>query len=430
MSLKNYANSQNKILLIVALMALISCKKVKTEQNDVQFNTVENEMVVDLNNLTYTIANQHDQFYSFIGVRALAMVHLGMHDIFNAVQPTYKQYHFKETVNNVNPIAASIASTRVILSQAYPKRVDTITKVCNHWLDKIKDNKEKKESIVFGEEVALSLIAVRKNDGHEKRGGYTPMTKPGNYQYTPGYDWVLKPDFSVARPFTLDSLTQFRSPIPPSLDSKEYELSYKKVKDFGSKNSKVRTIDQTNFAHWWAEFGEHSWNRIGRLTAKEKKLSIIETNRMFALINMNLYDLYLVSLESKYFYDTWRPYTAIREGKDDTNLNTKGDVNWEPEMVTPPWPEYPSAHAATGAAGAEILSRVFGTPNISFTMKSVTALPSAKIRSYTNLNEAANDCADSRIMNGYHFRFATEEGKKQGRAIAKHTLENFLLPIN
>lgn len=47
-------------------------------------------------------------------------------------------------------------------------------------------------------------------------------------------------------------------------------------------------------------------------------------------------------------------------------------------MLTPPWPEYPSAHAAVGAGEAEIVSYVYGTANIAFEMESVTALPSAK----------------------------------------------------
>jgi hypothetical protein len=95
-------------------------------------------------------------------------------------------------------------------------------------------------------------------------------------------------------------------------------------------------------------------------------------------------------------------------------------------MQTPPWPEYPSAHAAVGSAGAEILSAVYGTPEVHFEMESVTALPDGLVLAYDNLDDAARDCADSRIMNGFHFRFATEEGKRQGRVIAKHTLNNYL----
>ncbi len=62
-------------------------------------------------------------------------------------------------------------------------------------------------------------------------------------------------------------------------------------------------------------------------------------------------------------------------------------------------------------------------------MESVTALPDARVRMYSDLYDAARECADSRIMNGFHFRFATEEGKRQGILIARHTLSHFLRPL-
>ena len=418
--------------LIVALLTcclfLFSCSPSKSIYTT-STPYLDNAIIIDLNQLTYTLANEHDQFYSFIGVRTLSMVHLAAHDILNSVYPKFETYAFQRKFSNVNLEIAIAEATRVLLSNAYPTRVDTIKSACEKWMNGVMDSTVKIKSIRLGTEVAQAYIQLRENDGHKKQGNYTPMTKPGDYQYTPEYDWVWKPDFSVAQPFTLDTVTQFRSPPPPALDSEAYLDSYNEVKAYGVKNSVKRTEDQTNFAHWWAEFAEHSWNRIGRITAAKKKLPLHETARLFALINMNLYDLYLASMESKYYYDTWRPYTAIRAGDDDSNPKTVGDSNWEPEMLTPPWPEYPSAHAAVGASGAEIVSHVFGTPKVSFTMESVTALPTAKIRTYTNLNKAADDCADSRIMNGYHFRFATEEGKKQGRVVAKHTIAHFLGPI-
>lgn len=387
------------------------------------------KMVIEINKLTYTIANEHDHFYSFIGVRALAMVHLAIHDIFNTTQRQYKPYYWEKAVPGADLTAAAVESAKTLLIAVYPQREDTIISVCRSLLEYSGNREGQLKGLRLGRQVAEGYLQLREGDGHEKQGDYTPMTKPGNYQYTPGNNnWVLRPDFAVANPFTLDTVTQFRSPEPPSLTSPAYTQSFREVKAYGARNSCVRTEDQTNYAYWWAEFGEHGWNRIGRIVAKSKNMSGIEANRLFALFNMTLYDLYLASLESKYYYDTWRPYTAIREAAEDGNPETTADPLWEPEMQTPPWPEYPSAHAAVGAAGTEIFSAVFGGPDISFSMQSVTALPGALQRSYNNLDDAARECADSRIMNGFHFRFATEEGKRQGREIAAHVFQNFLRP--
>ena len=412
--------------LFLFLLALSACGSDSEEQTEGPLGDLGHELVVDLNGLTYSIANEHDQFYSFIGVRALAMVHLAIHDVFNAIEPTYETYAYEGGKVDADPVAAAAEATRLILLKAYPNRSDTIELVCNRWLEAVADDEAKAAGTRLGQTVAEKLMTMRDGDGHEKQGNYTPMTKPGDYQYTPGFDWVWIPDFSYARPFTLDSITQFRSPLPPALDSDEYAASYVEVMEYGRKESTSRSADQTHYAHWWAEFGEHSWNRIGRLTATERELPALETARMFALLNMNLYDLYLVSFDSKYHYDTWRPITAIQSTEDDGNPSTDSDPNWEPEMVTPPWPEYPSAHAAVGAAGAEIVTAVYGTAEVSFTMISVTAPEGQAERSYTNLDQAADDCADSRIMNGFHFRFATEEGKKQGRQLARFVVDNYL----
>jgi len=392
---------------------------------------LSNDIILDFNRLTYTLADQHDHFYSFIGIRTLTMVHLSFHDVLNAISPRYETYAYHLENPDTNPIPAISQAARRILLAAYPDRGDTINKVYEKWIQTIADSKVRKKGIELGNKVAEIYLHLRKGDGHEKQGDYTPMTKPGDYQYTPGWDsWVLKPDFNYARPFAMDTVIQFRSPPPPDLTSDAYADSYLEVKTYGGRNSSVRSEDQTNYAHWWAEFAEHSWNRIGRITAKERKLPIHETARMFALVNMDIYDIYLASLESKYFYDTWRPFTAIRGAETDGNPTTEPDPDWEPEMLTPPWPEYPSAHAAVGAGGAEMVAHVYGTSEISFAMESVTALPDGRIRFISNLDTAAQECADSRIMNGFHFRFATEEGLKQGREIAKFIIAHYLQPLH
>ena len=420
-------------IYFLMLLSLLSCKpETKTEQggNRDQFKNLDNDLVIDLNNLTYTIANEHDHFLSFIGVRALTMTHLAIHDAFNAIESNYQTYAYKGVHPNANPVAAATQATRTVLLAIYPTRSDTINQVCDKWMANINDGNEKQDGLELGSLSAQAIIKMRTGDGHEKQGDYTPMTKPGDYQYTPEFDWVWKPDFSYAKPFTLDSLTQFRCPEPPAIHTKKYAESYNEVKAYGARNSEVRSEDQTNYAHWWAEFAEHSWNRVGRITAKERNLGIVETARMFALINMNIYDTYLVSFDSKYHYDTWRPFTAIRAGDEDGNELTKADPEWVPEMLTPPWPEYPSAHAAVGRGGAEIITHVYGTPEITFTMESVTGLPTARTRTYTNVFTAALNCAESRIMNGFHFRFATDEGLKQGMNVANHVYSNFLKPVS
>jgi hypothetical protein len=428
---KEYSNPRHFFLfclmiLIISLFFDSSCKEKISDHSGSSNSISDNKSIIEWNEIAYRIANEFDQFYTFKGVRALAMLHLAIHDALNSIYPKYECYSFSAKEPDADPVAASSQAACEVLLRIYPKKKDTLELMLNRWLSKIPDGKGKILGVEIGKKSAASIINTREYDGYDSEEEYTPGTKVGDYQLTPEIKKALFKGFRSAKSFGIKSPDQFRSPGPPPLNSSEYAESFNEVKEFGRLGSTVRTGDQTNYGHWWAEFAEHSLDRIGRITASEHKLPLWETARMFALINMTLYDIYLAVVESKYFYNFWRPYTAIRAADKDMNTGTEPDTGWIPEMLTPPWPEYPSAHASCLSGGAEVFKNVYGTPNLYFTMESITALPNNRIRSFISLEEAANECANSRIMNGYHFRFSTEEGKKQGRKVAEYIISNYL----
>lgn len=397
--------------------------------NDQPDRLPSSNVIIAWNHMAVTIANQRDQLFPFVGVRALTMMHVAMNDALNAISLKYAPYAYNEKKPEADATAACSEAAFIVLSTIYPDQLDTLQEERRKWLDSIPESAAKKAGIQLGVQSAAAIMQLRKDDGHEAVASYTPRNVPGAYQITPGFPFLFNPDTKRNKTFVLQKPDQFRVPPPPALSGEEYAIDYNEVKAFGVAGSKVRSKDQTNYAHWWAEFGEHGWNRVGRITAAQKKLPIHETARMFALINMTLYDLYIAVCDSKYHYDTWRPVTAIKNADKDNNPATSADTSWQPEMLTVPLPEYPSGHAADGAACAAIVANVYGTKEISVEMESVTALPDARARSFTHLDSAANECARSRIMNGYHFRFSTETGKKQGNQIAEYILSSVFKPV-
>jgi hypothetical protein len=72
-----------------------------------------------------------------------------------------------------------------------------------------------------------------------------------------------------------------------------------------------------------------------------------------------------------------------------------------------------------------VLARIFGDDG-SFTMETLTAPPGMPTRSFTRFSQAANECADSRVVLGWHFRYATDEGLKLGSRVADYVLVNYL----
>jgi hypothetical protein len=84
---------------------------------------------------------------------------------------------------------------------------------------------------------------------------------------------------------------------------------------------------------------------------------------------------------------------------------------------TPPDHDYPSGHSIEGGAAAEVLKQFFGTDQISFQGCGVTlpagstcSDPSPVLRSYTSFSQTATENAFSRVLIGFHFRKAVEEG--------------------
>jgi hypothetical protein len=144
--------------------------------------------------------------------------------------------------------------------------------------------------------------------------------------------FIFGAGWASARPMALTSPSQFRVPPPPAIDSDEYMLAWSEVKELGRHESRVRTADQTHQALWWKDFAENSHNRLARQIvaddAGHDAIDLWAAARMFALLNMSILDGYIASFDSKFAYNHWRPYTAIRWAANDDNPRTQPDPEW------------------------------------------------------------------------------------------------------
>jgi hypothetical protein len=213
------------------------------------------------------------------------------------------------------------------------------------------------------------------------------------------------------------------------LQSRRYAEDFNQVKELGSANSTTRTADQAETARFWADFSYTAtppghWNEIAAKVAVARNLSLIESARLFALLNITLADAAIVCWESKYVYDFWRPITAIRMADDDDNPATVADPNWNSLLNAPPFPEYTSGHSTFSQAAAVVLANFFRSDEISFTVGNDT-LPGVA-RSYPNFSAAADESGMSRIYGGIHFFSANRDGKACGAALANYVTRFFL----
>jgi PAP2 superfamily len=388
----------------------------------------DNAVIVAWSEKAYDIAFAEDQFLTFKGHRAFAMMHIAMHDALNAIVPVYRQYLPVRRHGFAHPIIAAAQAAHDVLASQYPKEQIALTAELNRWLARVPEGRRKSKGIALGHMAAAAILAARVNDGWDFQGNYAFESQPGKYRTTPPWNgFVFQPGFRFAQPFALKTPDQFRPAQPPLLESTEYAADNNEVKDFGALNSKLRTPDQTGHAIWWMEFSEGSVIRLARNLVDARRTHLWRAARLFALLNMSLFDGYIATWDAKYHYNTWRPYSAIHEASDDGNPLTQPDANWEALSQTPPFPEYVSAHSAGCNSSFEILRCTFGD-NVSFTMKTTTAPPDMPTRSFTSFSAAGAECADSRVMNGFHFRYATQAGIVLGREVARYINTHQLQP--
>lgn len=387
------------------------------------------DVVVDWSRIVFEAAMADDSYVSFKGPRNQAMVHIAMHDALNAIRPRFDQYAYFGRSRDADPIAAAAKAARDVLVAVYPAQQATLDAELTTWLARVPDGSGKTEALSLGAKAAAAIVTLRQDDGTDvdlMSPNYTPGTQPGDYQFVPPYDFAFAEDFQDAKPFGLRSPEQFRVPAPPALTSRTYARAYNEVKSVGARDSTTRTTDQSNYAHWWYESSEIGWARVARVTTTTEELGLWRAARMFALLSMTFYDGYLAGWDSRYHWDTWRPYTAIRAGDSDCNRRTVKDATWQSYLETPPVQDYPSTHSTLGAGAAEVLKRSFRTDHVPFSMGSSTALPANPVRSFHTFTQASNENADSRVRAGIHFRFATEQGKALGRNVGSYIVEHHL----
>jgi hypothetical protein len=393
-----------------------------------------------------------------------AMMHIAIHDALNAIDRRSRPYAYDATALPGTSADAAVAAAAhkvlVTLIGALPSELSTpacisagVASAEASYTAALAaatgSPQAKARGVTLGEASATAILARRANDGAVGpflNPDCPPDTSPaGAYQCTPGTPFIAFEVWDQVTPFVLHHDSQFRPGPPYKVDSKKYAADLNEVKALGGDGlpggtPSARTADQTEIALFWWESSPLKWNRIARTVSAAQGLDLWENARLFGLLNMALADGYIAMVSTKNHYNFWRPITAVRNADRDDNPDTTTDPNWTPLRGTPPDQDYASGHGIEGGAGAEVLKQFFGTDRISFRDCSAT-LPMPNMpttcggatpvyRSFTSFTQAANENALSRILIGFHFRHAVEEGTAYGRQIGKRAVNLYLRPTH
>jgi hypothetical protein len=362
--------------------------------------------------------------------RVAAIVQAAVFDAVNGIDKRYEPIFVRPDAPEVaSQRAAAVQAAYVTLVDFYPAQKATFDQQRTASLAQITDSGiAVQQGLAWGQSVADQIWMWKSHDGFSDTvAAYLGGTNPGQWRPTPpAMAPGLAPQLATTTPWVMRSPSQFRLAGPPALTSDQYTADFNEIKRMGVAANSGRTADQTLSANFWqAGNPPDYWDQAVLSLAEQHQYSLSDTARLLALVNLGMADAMIGCWDSKYTYSSWRPITAIQLAETDGNDATAPDSSWTPLIVTPAFPEYPSAHSCASGAAAHILAETFGEAT-SFGIVSL-AMPGVT-RQYHNFSESLEDVKNARVFGGIHFRTATTDGTSLGIAVADYVMQNALSP--
>ena len=224
----------------------------------------------------------------------------------------------------------------------------------------------------------------------------------------------LLPDWGNNRTFAMPDGATCGLPPPPAYSTEPGSAFYAEAKEVYD-TVKDLTPEQRQIARFWSDDPMLSptppghWISIAMQVQTATGAPLSEQVDLQARLGIALADAFIGCWNAKFEYDLLRPVTYIRATM---------DPKWEPVLITPPFPEYPSGHSTQSGAAAEVLTAFFGED---FAFDDATHLDDGlKPRQFPSFWAAAEEAGMSRLYGGIHFRSAIDQGLEQGRCIGRH----------
>jgi hypothetical protein len=341
-----------------------------------------NEVALEANKVSHS-NGKNEQTGPPLSARALAIVHIAMHDAYFGIaggQLTYTGM----TAGSGDPHGAVASAAHATLAALYPSQKEVFDAKLAEFC----------KCDVFGTLVAQKILELRSKDPGVGAENYSPKQGPGKHRTDPDTTVV-----SYHAPFYGAHSTLFAATgvpaltAPPAVGTPAYNTALTEVRGRGIKPELMgtlpatfnkRTADETVVGIYWGYDGAvglgtppRLYNKIVRKFAVQAGCSTSQNARLFALVNVALADAGILAWKEKYTHEFWRPVLGIREHNDATGPEAKptgasfapnADTGWLPlgapasnstgkKNFTPDFPAYPSGHATFGAASLDIARR-------------------------------------------------------------------------
>ncbi len=351
----------------------------------------------------------------------LAAVHLAIYDALMAITGTHQTFAIASSAgapaSNASQPAAVGAAAYGVLKGLFPARTAQYQSAYDSFVAGLPDTPGRQAGLQIGAEAARGILALRANDGRSVAlPPYAPGNGPGQFR---GVNPIARFLPSV-KPFALTSASQFRVPPPPALDSTAYARDFDETRALGGTVSAARTDAQLEIGRFHTEPPPRFWPRnLRNFIMTDRPLA--DHARLMAMLMVAQADTEIACFESKYFYQFWRPQSAIPLAATDGNDATAPDAAWTPVVPTPNHPEYPAAHACVASALTETMKAFYGTERIAFSFDSTVTNTTHRFDSTSALVE---EIRGARIYGGMHFRNSSVRGEELGAKVARQVTQN------
>jgi hypothetical protein len=224
----------------------------------------------------------------------------------------------------------------------------------------------------------------------------------------------LLPGWGSNRPFAMPSGQPCHLPAPMAYSEDPASPFFAAAMEV-VEVSRALTDEQKLIARFWSDDPMLSptppghWVAILLSIIRRDAIPAEQAAGMLAKLGVAMADAFIACWHTKYAFDTLRPVTYIR---------AHIDPAWEPYLITPPFPEFPSGHSTQSGAAAAVLTAIFGA-GFAFTDETHVDEGMAP-RDFPDFDAAAAEAAISRLYGGIHFREACDEGLVQGRCVGAH----------
>jgi hypothetical protein len=358
-----------------------------------------------------------------------AIVHTAIFDAYDGIERRSTPIFVDPAApQDASPQAAVIAAAYTALVELFPAQQSELDAKYAASLETLSDScacpKRIERGIDWGTEVGLAVLAWRATDGYgDSYPAFTGGSAVGQWRPTPPASGPMSAQgLAFTSTFILDSNSQFRPAPPRTLGSATYAADFNVVKDLGQRTGSTRTEDQSALALFWDGNASVHWNQAANQMARSSQLSMFDTSRLLAVLNVAMADTAFTIWSGKRYYGgvandvTWRPVSSIPLADTDGNSDTTSDPNWLPLIATPSHPEYPAGHPSQNGAAATVLLNQFGRGAQSFTL-STPGLPD---RTYESIDQARADGNNARIWGGMHYPSTVAISDAIGQAIAEY----------